>query len=77
MPTKIYKRYFRDIQVITEELFYKDIQIFRMKQYTFVTVITCNEFSEGQVRLEGMLHFKLCIFWKLQTSEPTPLVSRD
>ena len=33
-----------------------------MKQYTFVTVIRCNEFSEVEVRLEGMFHFKVCIF---------------
>ena len=71
MPTEIYKKYFREIQDNTQQLLSKDIQIYRMKPYTFVTVIRCNEFSEAEVRLEGMLHFKLCIFLNLRTSEPT------
>ena len=62
MPTQIYKKYFRDIQDNTQQLLSKDIKIFRMKQYTFVTAIRCNEFSEAEVRLEGMLHFKLYLF---------------
>ena len=62
MLTQIYKKYFRDIQHNTEQLLSKDIKIFRMKKYTFVTVITCNEFSEAEVRLEGKLHFKLYFF---------------
>ena len=57
MPTQIYKNDFRDIQDNTEQLLSKDIKIFQMKKYTFVTVITCNEFSEAEVRLEGKLHF--------------------
>ena len=32
------------------------------KYFTFVTLIRCNEFSEAEVRHEGMLHFKVCIF---------------
>ena len=71
MPTEIYQKNFRDIQENTHHLLSKDIQIFRMKQYTFVTVIRWNEFSEAEVRLEGMLHFRLCIFWNLGTSQPT------
>ena len=53
------------------------MKIFRIKTYTFVTVIKSNEYCEDEVRLEGMLHFKLCIFLKLWTSQPIPLVSRD
>ena len=77
MPTEIYKQYFRDIQENTQQLISKDIKIFRMKLYKFLTIIRCNEFSEAEERLEGMLHFKLCIFLNSRTSEPTPLVSRD
>ena len=75
MPTQIYKNnIFRDIEESTQQLLSKDANIFRIKASTFVTVIKCNEFSEAEVRLEGMLHFKLCILW---TSQPIPLVSRD
>ena len=76
-PTEIYKQYFRDIQEKTEKLLSKDMKIFRIKTYTFVTVIKCNEFCKDEVRLEGMLDLKLCIFLKLWTSQPIPLVSRD
>ena len=75
--TEIYKQYFRDIQEKTDKLLSKDMKIFRIKTYTFVTVIKSNEYCEDEVRLEGMLHFKLCIFLKLWTSQPIPLVSRD
>ena len=30
--------------------------------YKFLTIIRCNEFSEAEVRLEGMLHLKLYLF---------------
>ena len=66
-----------DIQEKTEKLLSKDMKIFRIKTYTFVTVIKCNEFCQAEVRLEGMLfHFKLCIFLKLWTSQPIPLVDQ-
>ena len=61
MPTQLYKKYFRDIEDNTQELFSKDIKIFRIKPYTFVPVLSYNEFSEAEVRVEGMLHFKLFI----------------
>ena len=77
MPTQICKKYFRDFQENTQQLLSKDIKIFQMKLYKFITIIRWNEFSEAEVRLEGMLHFKLCIFFNLRTSLPTPLVSRD
>ena len=72
MPTQIYKKYFRDIQENTQQLLSKEIKIFQMKRYTFVTLIRCNEFSEAEVRLEAMLHFKLYLF--IHTSQPTSLV---
>ena len=62
MLTQIYKKYLRDIQENKEHLLSKDFKIFRMKWYTFVTPIKCNEFCQAEVRLEGMLDFKLCIF---------------
>ena len=62
MLTEIYEKYLRDIQENKRHLLSKDFKIFRMKPYTFVTPIKCNEFCEAEVRLEGMLHFKLCIF---------------
>ena len=63
MVTQIYKKYLTDIQENKHDLLSKDLKIFRMKPYTFVTRIKCNEFCQAEVRLEGMLfHFKLCIF---------------
>ena len=76
MLTQIYKKYFRDNQENTQQLLSKDIKIFRMKPYTFVTLIRCNDFSEVEVRLEGMLHLKLYLF-KLPDFRTHPLVSRD
>ena len=68
MPTQIYINNISGTLKRAQQLLSKDANIFRIKASTFVTVIKCNEFSEAEVRLEGMLHFKLCILW---TSQPT------
>ena len=54
--------YFRDIQLTTRDLLSSKVQIFRLRAYTFAIPITPNELHEAEVRLEGMLHFRLCIF---------------
>ena len=64
MLTQIYEKYLTDIEENKEHLLSKDFKISRMKPYTFVTRIKCNEFCQAEVRLEGMLHFKQCIFLK-------------
>ena len=57
MPTQIYKKNFRDIQENTQQLLSKDIKIFLIKPFTFVTLIRCNELCQAEVRHEGMLYF--------------------